>query len=70
MNMAFTEDDIWLLSSTIENLRGGSQNEERRVEAAWRLASKLDDLMRRLAVEIPEVAPHFSDSPSQPQKGE
>lgn len=56
----FTEDDIWLLSSAIENLRGGSQNEERRVEAAWRIASKLDDLRRRLAADLPETAPHFS----------
>ena len=56
----FSEDDIWLLSSAIENLRGGSQDEERRVEAAWRIASKLDDLRRRLAAELPDIAHHFT----------
>lgn len=60
MSEVFTEDDVWLLASAIENLRGGSQNEERRVEAAWRIASKLDNLQRRLAAEIPDLAPHFA----------
>jgi len=43
-----SEDDLWLLASAAENIRGGSQNEERRVEAAFRIASKLDDLRRRI----------------------
>lgn len=46
--LPITEDDVWLLASAAENLRGGSQNEERRVEAAFRIASKLDDLRKRL----------------------
>lgn len=45
----FTEDDIWLLASAAENLRGGSQNEERRVDAAFRIAFKLDELRKRLS---------------------
>jgi hypothetical protein len=45
----FTEDDIWLLASAAENLRGGSQNEERRVEAAFRIAFKLDELRKRMS---------------------
>ena len=47
--MNITEDDIWLLASAAENLRGGSQNEERRVESAFRIAKKLDDLRLRVA---------------------
>ena len=44
-----TEDDIWLLASAAENLRGGSQNEERRVDAAFRIAFKLDELRKRMS---------------------
>jgi len=43
-----TEDDLWLLASAAENLRGGSQNEEHRVEAAFRIANKIDELRRRI----------------------
>ena len=54
-----TEDDVWLLASAIENLRGGSQSEERRVEAAWRIAEKLVKLQNRIALSLPNVAKHF-----------
>lgn len=46
---AITEDDIWLLASAAENLRGGSQDPERRADAAFRIAYKLDELRKRLA---------------------
>lgn len=46
--MMLKEEDIWLLASAAENLRGGSQNEEARVEAAWRIAVKLDELRTRI----------------------
>lgn len=54
--MTVTEDDLWLLASAAENLRGGSQNEERRVEAAFRIASKLDELRSRIGAALEEHA--------------
>lgn len=65
MTKPYTEDDIWLLASAIENLRGGSQTEEKRVEAAWRIAAKLADLQKRLALELPETAKHFTETEPQ-----
>ena len=44
-----TEDDVWLLASAAENLRGGSQDEETRVTAAFRIASRLDEFRARIA---------------------
>jgi hypothetical protein len=46
---ALPGDDEWqLLLSAVENLRGGSQNEERRVEAAWRIAGNLAKFAERI----------------------
>nr|WMC99323.1 hypothetical protein RAR13_11760 [Aminobacter aminovorans] len=42
-----SEDDIWLLASAAENLRGGSKDTESRVDAAFRIAFNLDKLRRR-----------------------
>ena len=37
-----------LLNSAAENLRGGSKDEETRIEAAWRIASQLDIIAKEL----------------------
>ena len=68
-NLEFSEDDVWLLESAAQNLRGGGQNEESRVEAAFRIAYKLDELKARMleaagkptGVRVPEV--RLSDIP-------
>jgi hypothetical protein len=49
-----TEDDIWLLASAAENLRGGGRDEESRVEAAFRIATKLDEFRRRIDAALEE----------------
>jgi hypothetical protein len=43
-------DDIFTLQAAVENLRGGGSSE--RVEAAWRIASKLEQMAKR-AQELP-----------------
>ncbi|NEI60890.1 hypothetical protein [Rhizobium leguminosarum] len=55
--LPFTEDDAWLVASAAENLRSAPSDDkerERRVEAAWRIAPKLDDLMRRMLAALKE----------------
>lgn len=49
-----TEDDIWLIASAVENLRGGGRDAESRVEAAWRIASRLEELRDRVAKIVDE----------------
>jgi hypothetical protein len=56
--LPFTEDDVWLIASAAANLRSAPgddpKEQERRIEAAWRIAPKLDDLMRRMLAAIKE----------------
>jgi hypothetical protein len=49
-----TEDDLWLLASAAENLRGGGRDEETRVESAFRIAFKLDELRKRIDAALKE----------------
>lgn len=46
-----SEDEVFTLQAAVEHLRGGipddAENRERRAEAAWRIASKLEAIAKR-----------------------
>ena len=48
MSDKLTEDEIATLEAASANLRGGSSSDERRVEAAFRIAYALDQIVSRL----------------------
>lgn len=46
-NIDLTEDDIGAILAAVENLRGGQTDPEKRIEAAWRIATKLEAIGTR-----------------------
>lgn len=47
MSYHLSEEDIGTLQAAIENLRSPDKSDERTIEAAWRIASKLEQIVVR-----------------------
>src|SRR6266496_1147180 len=63
---ALTNDEIGTLQAAVENLRSPDKAEEWTIEAAWRIASKLEQIAKRALT--PAVAPDAGAGGSLPEK--
>jgi hypothetical protein len=50
------DDELFTIQCAVENLRSADQNESR-IEAAWRIASKLEALAKRISQQPPPRSP-------------